>query len=670
MPPSLTVSSANTPPGGNVKIVLVNMPWASIDVPSLALGILRAAALRRLPQAQVEVVHANLDFVDWLDGRVEFTVADYHYYSLHSYFSGVGDWVFSSALNGQPEWQVDAFTGRMREAMPDQALQLTLALHRLAPAFVTELAERLLHSAPDVVAFTSTFQQNVASLAVARILKQRSAATMTFLGGANCDGAQGAALHRNFPFIDFVVRGEGEETFPVVLDALADHDALADQAVHADQDKCAAQVGGPGTAHELRAVPGLCWRTAKGESVANPMPAASLAPEAIITPDYTGYPERLAASRAHAWVEPKLVVEGARGCWWGEKHQCTFCGLNGSTIRFRSKHPARFGDEVIELARRHQILDMFVVDNIIDMGYLDTVVPALAASGYDLRLQYEIKSNLRGRHLQALAEAGIVSVQPGIENLSSKVLRIMDKGVTGCQNVRMLRDAETAGLTVAWNYLYGFPGEGDEDYAPAIAQIPALHHLAPAGGSTRIAIERFSPYFERPELGFAEIHPHPQYAQTYDVPEGELAELAYLFTAPDRGICGATETALAEAISRWGRSYPQSRLTADDLGDAIVLVSRRPDFDWHVHQLEDPFEVALFRLLDQPRTPDRAAAHLGVEPGDVGAVLNSWRELGIVFTDDGQWVHVVPAARNQHVLRIPLPADDDAAAADELGSRR
>lgn len=34
-----------------------------------------------------------------------------------------------------------------------------------------------------------------------------------------------------------------------------------------------------------------------------------------------------------------LVLEGARGCWWGEKHHCTFCGLNGSLMKFRSKPP-------------------------------------------------------------------------------------------------------------------------------------------------------------------------------------------------------------------------------------------------------------------------------------------------------------------------------------------
>ena len=42
---------------------------------------------------------------------------------------------------------------------------------------------------------------------------------------------------------------------------------------------------------------------------------------------------------------------------------------------------------------------MFVVDNILDMGYITSLLPRLAESGYDLRLHYEIKANLRREQL-------------------------------------------------------------------------------------------------------------------------------------------------------------------------------------------------------------------------------------------------------------------------------
>jgi hypothetical protein len=50
-------------------------------------------------------------------------------------------------------------------------------------------------------------------------------------------------------------------------------------------------------------------------------------------------------------------------------------------------------------------------------------------------------------------------------------------------------------------------------------------------------------------------------------------------------------------------SHHGSRLTQCDLGDEIILVSRRASFDWSVLRLCEPLEVAAFRLLDEPRTP-------------------------------------------------------------------
>ncbi|EEP74839.1 radical SAM domain-containing protein [Micromonospora sp. ATCC 39149] len=622
-----------------MRVLLVNMPWASIDVPSLALGILTNSVRRSCPDAEVEVVHANLDYVDWVVDRTEFTLHDYQYYSLFTYFAGCGDWVFSSALYDDPQWRLDEFTSRVRDQMSERELARNVELHRSAPQFIAELATRIVERAPDLVGFTSTFQQNTAALAAAKHVKRLDPTIRTVFGGANCDGEQGAALHRNFPFVDLVVRGEGEAAFPRLLAALAGGDPARPPVP-------------PGAAAGLAGVEGLCWTAPDGRRIANPMSTKPLPPAEIVTPDYAGYFERLAASRARNWVEPKLVVEGARGCWWGEKHHCTFCGLNGSFMEFRSKSPSRFYDEIVSLAERHQVLDMFVVDNILDMGYVTSLLPRLAESDYDLRLQYEIKSNMKGAQVQALADAGLVSVQPGIENLSSRVLKIMDKGVTGCLNVRMLRDAETSGVTVAWNYLYGFPGETDEDYQTILDQFPALHHLAPAGGSSRIAIERFSPYFNRPELGFGDLRPAGQYRLNYDLPESELMDLAYIFDVPEQGIGAELAARLEEAVTEWQHEYARSQLTHHDLGEEIVLVSRRKHFAWRVLRLTAAPEVAAFRQLDQPHTVDSLARRLHRPEPEVASLLRRWRELGIVFTDGGQFVHVAPRAMNQDLLRI------------------
>jgi ribosomal peptide maturation radical SAM protein 1 len=622
-----------------MRIVLVHMPWGPIGLPSLALGILRTAARRA--GHRVTVRNANLDFVDWVTAKRDFGLADYEFYSESSYFQGAGDWIFSGALYADaPDGaRTDRFARLLvGNGATTEQVETTLALHELTPLFVADLADAIAALRPDVVGFTTTFQQNTAGLAAARMVKERLPGTVTVFGGANCDGPQGAALHRNFPFLDYVVRGEGELAFPALMST----------------------VEGDGSPS---AVPGLCWRDEGGASVANSMAARPLPPGDIVLPDYDGFYERLETSVAARWVEPRLVVEGSRGCWWGEKHHCTFCGLNGSFMEFRSKSPERFLRELLDLARRHQLLDFFVVDNILDMSYFEPVLGKLADGPYDLRLHFEIKSNLRRPQFQALGDSGAVLVQPGIESLSSRVLKLMDKGVTGCQNVRALRDAESTGVSPEWNYLYGFPGETDADYTAVLDQLPMLHHLAPPVSAGRLAVERFSPYFDRPELGFADARPAPQYADTYRLPEAELHDLAYIFTATPRGIGEELAGRLAEAVDGWQAAYPGSRLTWQQLDGGVLLVSRRPAYDWTVLRLASEPELALFTLLDQPRSLSTMEETVGAAVAR--GLLERWRELGIVFTDGDRYLHVATEADNQLLLRVNRTGGTDQAQTDQ-----
>ncbi|TWG07765.1 RiPP maturation radical SAM C-methyltransferase [Saccharopolyspora dendranthemae] len=603
-----------------MDVTLVNMPWASVSYPSLACGILKSAVERRGHSATV--VDANLDFSEWMHHEMGTGLREYDFFSLDSYFQGCGDWVFTSALYDDGAWRVEEFRAAHGDDIEGALVDLCVRLHELVPDWISSYARRLAESAGSVVGFTTTFQQNAASLALARELKRIDPALRTVFGGANCEGPQGAAWHRNFEFVDFVVRGEGERAFPELLDRLAH---------------------GEGT----QSVPGLCWRDGSEVGATDPN-ASPLAPKEIVSPDFGDYFDRYPTFSVAAEVEPKLVVEGARGCWWGEKHHCTFCGLNGSFMEFRSKSPGRFHDELLDLATRHQVLDIYLVDNILDMSYFNTVLPKLEESGCDLRIQCEVKSNLRVDQMRQLVKSGVVQVQPGIESLSGHVLRIMDKGVSGCQNVRFLRDASSLGITVMWNYLYGFPGESDADYRQVIDQMPALHHLPPMDGADRIALERFSPYFDRPELGFPKRSPDPQYARNYDLPPEELADIAYLFTGDPTGIGREVENILLDAVDAWRTAHLANELECVRVGSEILILEDRPAFGQREHVVATD-DVPLFEMLDRPRSLPKLEGRFGPRVRDT---LMSWRESGLIFADDEHFVHVVPEANNQGELRM------------------
>jgi ribosomal peptide maturation radical SAM protein 1 len=599
-----------------MRVHLVTMPWHPLDLPSLQLGLLNRLVRRTRPDAEVTEFHGSLRWAEFLlehsGGRLR--PGDYVSVGSDGIFHGLGDWVFSGVLYDDPHWGL----ARLRDYAADRDvfIDTAVAMRPYAAAFVASCAEEVLAARPDVVGFTTTFMQNVASLALARELKRRRPELTVVLGGSNCDGPMGHALHRNHPFVDHVVRGEGEHALPALLRHLDEGTEPVD-------------------------VPGLCWWDGP-VSRANPATRRTVAPADIPSPDYDQWQAALDASPVREYVHPKLVVEGARGCWWGEKHHCTFCGLNGSAMAFRAKPGERLWAEIDRLVRRHRLLDVVTVDNIIDMAYFRDLLPRVSESGWDLRLHYEVKSNLTPAQLKLLGESGTVHIQPGIESLGSRVLDLMDKGVTGARNVRTLRECENHALTCSWNLLYGFPGETADDYTPVIDQLPALVHLQPPSGAHRIQLERFSPHFTDPGLGFGKRRPAQMYQHVYELPESELTDLVYLFDTEEAGIAGPVEQRLKDAVAAWRAGHARSRLLFEEDGEELLVHDRRHGRPPATHRFTGWQAEALRRLEDGRTVPALHRLLTADGDGPTRDALDGWVQqvlgLGLVFRDGVTYV--------------------------------
>ena len=71
--------------------------------------------------------------------------------------------------------------------------------------------------------------------------------------------------------------------------------------------------------------------------------------ENLPVPDYKDYFDLIETFPPADRFFPTLPVEASRGCWWGERKQCTFCGLNGEGMTYRSKPPDKLIDELKHL---------------------------------------------------------------------------------------------------------------------------------------------------------------------------------------------------------------------------------------------------------------------------------------------------------------------------------
>jgi ribosomal peptide maturation radical SAM protein 1 len=316
-------------------------------------------------------------------------------------------------------------------------------------------------------------------------------------------------------------------------------------------------------------------------------------------PDYGDWFDQLAASGLAPADRANVLFETSRGCWWGEKSHCTFCGLNGLGMAFRSKSAERALAEPTALAERYPGCTVDVVDNILDMGYFKDFLPALARESArlgDLHLFYETKANLSREQLALMRRAGIRSIQPGVESLSDHVLSLMGKGVSALQNVQLLKWCEELGIQPYWNLIWGFPGETAGDYEQMAAMIPLLTHLPPPFKHGPIRIDRFSPHFDQAErFGFADVQPFPAYHHVYPLPGEAVRNLAYHFThrREDESYTAPVVARLAE----WKRDHGESALFSQQRDDGLHVWDLRPGRDRH-HVLRGP-QAALYARCDK-----------------------------------------------------------------------
>jgi magnesium-protoporphyrin IX monomethyl ester (oxidative) cyclase len=279
------------------------------------------------------------------------------------------------------------------------------------------------------------------------------------------------------------------------------------------------------------------------------------------------------------------------------------------------------------------------------MKYLGSAMPELAALDCDLRIHYEIKSNMTRDQLNSLKEANVLYVQPGIESLSSHVLRLMDKGVSAAHNVRMLRDGEDLGLNVTWNILYGFPGETEGDYQGLLTKFATLEHLQPPTGAWRIALERFSPYFEDTSQGFLFRRPAAIYDFIYQVPREQLYDLVYLFDTGHQGISGPIEDEIKQAVDEWAKAYAQSSLAywITEQG-RVVIEDRRASWPEEVIELDDVqsnIYLGMFQCAGREGIRRRLAGSGHVVADDeIDELLRYFVDRGLVFEDEGRYVSV------------------------------
>src|SRR5262249_18819827 len=121
--------------------------------------------------------------------------------------------------------------------------------------------------------------------------------------------------------------------------------------------------------------------------------------------NYDDFLRRFNEYFANTDLEPILPFETSRGCWWGERSHCTFCGLNGISMAYRAMKPepaiAQF-KSLFRYSGRVTLLE--AVDNIFPKNYIKDVLPFIETPS-DMNIFYEVKADMSEEDFAVLAKS-------------------------------------------------------------------------------------------------------------------------------------------------------------------------------------------------------------------------------------------------------------------------
>ncbi|GAB4331632.1 MAG: radical SAM protein [Promethearchaeota archaeon] len=251
-------------------------------------------------------------------------------------------------------------------------------------------------------------------------------------------GCDLSADRRAAPWVDYVVRGEGEHALRELVHALR------------------------GEGH-LRDVAGLSWRGPDGRFRHNPpRPVADLS--TILPPDRSA---RLVKRGYHAIGKPADVVETSRGC----TNACKFCSITamyGRGIRFYDLD--RVVADVRDCADRGAKAVLFIDDNItLNAKRFEELCDRIVDEGLHEQLEFHTQASASGLLareplVEKMGKANFSVVFFGIENLKPRNLAFMDKRVPVGKLKRLVRALHDNGMISFGGFIFGNPDDGEADF--------------------------------------------------------------------------------------------------------------------------------------------------------------------------------------------------------------
>ncbi|MDH4122799.1 MAG: B12-binding domain-containing radical SAM protein [Thermoplasmata archaeon] len=300
-----------------------------------------------------------------------------------------------------------------------------------------ELVDRVVREQPDVFGMNCSTHIFLDAMDVLNELQKRLPDTKLVLGGYHATFTADKII-RDYPFIDYVIKGEAENSFPQLLDRIENNQAPND-------------------------VAGICYRNGS-ETIDNPF--------SLITDlDSLPFPDRSMLGKldygyTHDGIQLTVgkftTICTSRGC----PFKCRYCSCASFSLRkWRPRSAENVVDELEEIQSQGYESVTVVDDNFTQNRKRVEKICELLRSR-KIKLQYYFEGRVEGASyemLRNMKRAGFNVIYFGVESASQHVLDYYNKTISPEKSMRAIENAKKAGMLVVTSYIFGSPVEKKED---------------------------------------------------------------------------------------------------------------------------------------------------------------------------------------------------------------
>jgi anaerobic magnesium-protoporphyrin IX monomethyl ester cyclase len=318
----------------------------------------------------------------------------------------------------------------------DAGFAVDLIDAEFGPMPLDQLVQGVVRRRADVVMIghAGSSSAHATVVAVCQALKQAVPQLVIVYGGVHPTYQWDEILH-DHPEIDIIVRGEGEQTALLLIQALAHGQPLD-------------RIDGIAFRHEGRVI-----GTPAAGTIRN-------------LDDFRIAWELIDHRRYSYWGGKRAVVaQFSRGC----PHMCNYCGQRGYWTRWRHRDPVKLAQELARLYREQGVELINFADELPtgSRKAWKAFLEALIAEKVPLLLVGSTRTDHIVRDADILhlyRKAGVIRFLLGIESYDEATLRSIRKGGSTSEDQQAIRLMREHGIISMATYVIGFHEETDRDY--------------------------------------------------------------------------------------------------------------------------------------------------------------------------------------------------------------